>query len=102
MGVLLFAQLKINVSDPVDPYIVEAKGPGATLSKTKTMGDQMSWEWIDKNAQKLLNQNQDLASSIINARRPHTSDTVVRVVYEAVEENNGIIIDAIRVPAPNY
>jgi hypothetical protein len=55
---------------PFDTYvIVEAKGPGATLSTTSTKGDQMSKMWVRKSLEEVIFSAKSTPDEINHAKR---------------------------------
>jgi len=92
----------------IEYFIVEAKGPGAKLQKTKTKGPQMSDEWIDSSLKSMKkskmkkskkdNSKNKLGKDILKAiklKKPK----VTKLVIEA-EEVNGEVIGGTIQPLP--
>ncbi len=79
----------------IEYFAVEAKGPGATLKKTKTMQTQMSLFWLRANAKKMKNSKKyksknQLGSDLLRAMKSGTPP-VRRLVIEAVEKNGSVV-----------
>ena len=76
-------------------FIVEAKGPGAKLQKTKTRGMQMDDEWIENNlnrmkkSKKYPDRNQ-LGQDLLDAIEDQEPD-INKLVIEAIEENGNVV-----------
>ncbi|MBH0063067.1 hypothetical protein I6E85_18215 [Pseudoalteromonas sp. NZS71] len=76
-------------------FIVEAKGPGAKLTKGAKKGDQMTDKWIDntlasmKKSKKYQAQNQ-LGENLFDAIEDG-DPKISKLVIEAVEDNGKII-----------
>lgn len=76
-------------------FVVEAKGPGAKLQKTKTKGTQMSSRWVKNNLEsmkesKKYKEKNQLGKDILRAIK-NEDPKVTKLVIEAVEDNGNVV-----------
>ena len=76
-----------EAGNPVESMIVEAKGPGATLSTDAAKGPQMSQQWVRNTVDEMLNSNdpatRDLGQRLQDAlddKQPPLTGKVIQAI----------------------